>query len=74
MTSTEFFTPVIWAGPETEPHSSNEDVTDVIVIEAKGEFVVVGTERSTTHPEIFEREQGVLAFGAEDGRIRCALD
>jgi hypothetical protein len=48
ITRTDFFTPVMCAGPDTEPQSSKEEVTDVIVIDANGEFAVVGTERSTT--------------------------
>ena len=74
MTSTVFFTPVMCAGPETEPHSNKEEAMDVIVMLAKGAVAVVGTERSTTQPESFDREQGVLVLGAEWGRMICVFD
>ena len=57
-----------------EPHNSSEEETDVMVRDANGAVAVVGTERSATHPQSLEREQGVRVLGAEDGRMMCVLD
>jgi hypothetical protein len=73
ITSKDLLTPVMCAGPETEPHNSREDEIELIVIEAKGVVAVVGTDRSTTQLVSLDREQGVRVFGADDGRMMCVL-
>jgi hypothetical protein len=67
-------TPVIWAGPETEPQRSRLEVTVVIVREANGPVEVEGEERSRQQDEILLREHGVWVRKAEAGRMMCALD
>jgi len=59
MTKTLFLTPVMCAGPDTEPHRRRDEETELMVMLAKGAVAVVGTDRSTTHPVSFWREHGV---------------
>jgi len=66
---TLFLTPVIWAGPETEPQMSSEEVAELMVRLAKGPVAVLGTEISTTQLVRRWRLQGVCEWRAEDGRM-----
>lgn len=52
-------TPVMCAGPETEPHRRRDVLIEVMVMLAKGAVAVVGTERSRTQLVSFDREHGV---------------
>jgi hypothetical protein len=74
ITITLSLTPVICAGPETEPQSSKLEVTVVMVRLANGPVEVEGEERSRQHDESLLREQGVWVRKAEAGRMMCALD
>jgi len=69
-----FLTPVMCAGPKTEPHSKRDDDTDLIVRLANGAVAVVGTDRSRQQDVSLCSVQGACEWRAEEGRMMWTLD